>query len=233
MDKEPHVINLGFVNAFLLNSPDGCILIDTGVAGQWTELENELFRAGCLPDRLKLVIITHGDFDHTGNCAELQRKYGAKIAMHAGDVDMVKTGILVKRKINGVMGRLLMWIGGRAIRDFTTFQPDILLEDGQVISLYGLTAKIIHTPGHTRGSIALLTDDGGLFIGDTLSNRFHPGVPPLIENEEQFYKSLDVLRRTGAKIVYPGHGRPFPFEDLVSVSMQGKSADLASNCSKT
>jgi hydroxyacylglutathione hydrolase len=217
MDKDPLVINLGFVNAFLLHSADGCILIDTGVPRQWPQLENDLVRAGCLPDRLKLVIVTHGDFDHAGNCAELQSKYGVKIAMHAGDVDMVKTGILVRRKIKGVMGRLLMWIGGRAIKGFTTFQPDILLEDGQVISLYGLTVKIIHTPGHTKGSIALLTDDGRLFVGDTLSNRFHPGFPPLIENEEELHKSLEILKRTDAKLIYPGHGRPFPFEDLLSV----------------
>ncbi len=218
MEKEPLVINLGFVNAFLLHSADGCILIDTGVPRQWPQLENDLVQAGCLPERLKLVIVTHGDFDHAGNCAELQSKYGAKIAMHAGDVDMVKTGILVRRKIKGVMGRLLMWIGGRAIKGFTTFQPDILLEDGQVISLYGLTVKIIHTPGHTKGSIALLTDYGRLFVGDTLSNRFHPGFPPLIENEEELHKSLEILKRTDAKLIYPGHGRPFTFADLASAT---------------
>jgi len=138
--------------------------------------------------------------------------------MHAGDVDMVKTGVLVRRKIKGVMGRLLMWIGGRAIKGFTTFQPDILLEDDQVISLYGLTVKIIHTPGHTKGSIALLTDDGRLFVGDTLSNRFHPGFPPLIENEEELHKSLEILKRTDAKLIYPGHGRPFTFADLASAT---------------
>lgn len=217
MDKEPTLINLGFVNVFLLKAGDDYILIDTGVAQQWESLEAELIRAGCLPDRLKLVIITHGDFDHTGNCAELQSKYGAKIAMHSGDADMVRTGVLVKRRTNGVMGRILLWIGGRAVRGFTTFQPDVLLEDGQVISGYGLTAKIIHTPGHTKGSIAVLTDDGSLFIGDTIANRFSPGFPPLIEDEEELHKSLEALKRTNARMVFPGHGRPFAFEDLLSV----------------
>ena len=120
-DNEPLVINLGFVNVYLLKAGEGYILIDTGVARQWAHLETELVRAGCLPDRLKLVIVTHGDFDHAGNCAELQRKYGAKIAMHPGDVDMVRTGVPFKRKIEGVMGRLLIWIGGRAVKGFTTF----------------------------------------------------------------------------------------------------------------
>lgn len=217
MDKEPTLINLGFVNVFLLKAGDDYILIDTGVARQWERLEAELIRVGCLPDRLRLVIITHGDFDHTGNCAELQRKYGAKIAMHSGDADMVRTGVLIKRKIKGVMGRLLLWIGGKTVRGFTPFQPDVLLEDGQVISGYGLTAKIIHTPGHTKGSIAVLTDDGNLFIGDTISNRFSLGYPPLIEDEEELHKSLEALKRTNARTIFPGHGRPFAFEDLLSV----------------
>jgi len=50
----------------------------------WETLENKLTTAGCLPGKLKLVIITHGDFDHTGNCAKLQQKYNCKIAMHKG-----------------------------------------------------------------------------------------------------------------------------------------------------
>jgi len=217
MDKEPQVIDLGFVNVFLLKAGDGYILIDTGVPQQWLHLEAELIQAGCLHDNLKLVILTHGDFDHAGNCAELQRKYGAKIAMHAGDADMVRTGVPVKRKINGVIGRLLLWIGGRMVKGFTAFQPDILLEDGQVISGYGLTAKIIHTPGHTNGSIAILTDDGQLFIGDTLSNRVKPCCPPLIEDEEKLHNSLAILKQTDAHSVYPGHGKPFPFSALQSV----------------
>jgi hydroxyacylglutathione hydrolase len=218
MDNEPLVINLEFVNVFLLKAGDGYILVDTGVSRQWPRLETELVQSGCLPDRLKLVIVTHGDFDHAGNCAALQSKYRAKIAMHPGDMDMVRTGVPVKRKIKGIMGRLLLWIGGRAVKGFTTFQPDILLEDGQVISGYGLTAKIIHTPGHTKGSIAILTDDGLLFVGDTLSNRFQPGFPPLIENEDELHRSLEILKKTGAKVLYPGHGGIFTFDDLSSAA---------------
>jgi len=218
MDKEPLVIDLGFVNVFLLRSRDSHILIDTGAARDWPDLERELVEAGCLPDKLKLVVLTHGDFDHAGNCAELQKKYGTKIAMHKGDAEMVRTGVLVKRKSKGIIGRLLLWIGGREVKGFTTFRPDILLEDGQVISSNGLTVKIIHTPGHTKGSIAILTDDGRLFVGDTVSNRTRPSGPPLIEDEEGFNKSITVLKQSNAHMVYPGHGKPFPFSALQSVT---------------
>ena len=218
MSEEIRLFDLGFVNVFLVRAGDGYILIDTGVAQQWSRLETELVQVGCLPDNLKLVIITHGDFDHTGNCAELQRKYGAKIAMHAGDVDMVKTGVPVKRKIKGIMGRLFLWLGGRMVKKFNRFQPDILLEDGQMLTEYDLAAKVIYTPGHTKGSIAVLTDDGQLFIGDTLFNRTKPAGSPFIENEQELHDSLVILKQANARIVYPGHGKPFPFEALLSIT---------------
>jgi len=217
MNEETRLISLGFVNVFLVRAGDGYILIDTGVAQQWSRLETELVQAGCLPANLKLVIITHGDFDHTGNCAELQRRYGAKIAMHAGDVDMVKTGVPVKRKVKGIFGKLLLWMGKRMRKEFNRFQPDILLEDGQLLTEYGLAAKVLYTPGHTKGSIAILTDNGRLFIGDTLSNRTRPAYSPFIENEQELHDSLVILKRTNSRMVYPGHGRPFSFEALLSV----------------
>ena len=67
MDANIKVINLGFVNAFLIRAKEGFLLIDTGFNNQWEKLEKELLDAGCLPDTLKLAIITHGDMDHTGN----------------------------------------------------------------------------------------------------------------------------------------------------------------------
>jgi hydroxyacylglutathione hydrolase len=222
MNKKIKVINLGFVNVFLIETGDGFVLVDTGVAQKWPMLEAELIKEGCLPDKLKLVIVTHGDFDHTGNCAQLQRMYNAKIAMHDGDIEMVKTGVLIERKIHGIIGRLVMWMGKRAIGEFDRFQPDILLQDGEIISMYGLTLKIIHTPGHTRGSICILTDGGQLFVGDMLANRIKPGFPPFIENEEELHKSLDVMKRLDVKTVYPGHGKPFPFEILLSINNKSK-----------
>jgi len=51
---------------------------------------------------------------------------------------------------------------------FECFQPDLVMEDEQELADYGFAAKVLHTPGHTKGSIAILTDDGKLFVGDTL-----------------------------------------------------------------
>lgn len=217
MAEGTRTINLSFVNAYLVEAGDGCILIDTGIADQWERLENELLQAGCLPERLKLVVVTHGDADHAGNCARLQQKYGAKIAMHAGDAGMVTSGERVKRQSKNLLGKLFQWLSARIKLKFDCFRPDLWLEDEQRLDNYGLAAKILHVPGHTQGSIAILTDDGQLFAGDTLSNRRKPASAPLIENEQELQHSVALLKATKARVVYPGHGKPFSAEELASI----------------
>ncbi len=64
---------LGSVNCYLVNAGLNYVLIDTGSSNQRAYLERELRSAGCKPGNLKLIVITHGDFDHTGNAAHLRR----------------------------------------------------------------------------------------------------------------------------------------------------------------
>ena len=218
MDEEVHRINLGFVNAFLVKAGDGSILFDTGTSDQFPQLEKALLEAGSLPDHLKLVILTHGDFDHSGNCAELQGKYHVKIAMHAGDVEMIRNGTPAKRHARGWLRNLLMAFGGRFMRsDFHRFEPDILLEDGQNLAEYGLNARVMHTPGHTKGSIVILTASGQLIVGDIFANWRKPAGPPLIENEQELQASVAALKGLKAQMVYPGHGKPFAYREIASI----------------
>jgi hydroxyacylglutathione hydrolase len=218
MSEEPRRIDLGFVNAYLVKAGDDYILVDAGMAQRWSRVESQLLQAGALPDRLQLVVITHGDFDHTGSCAQLQRKYHAKIAMHSGDVEMVRTGTPAKRQARSLLGKLFLRLGGLMGGGFQRFEPDILLEDGQSLADYGLAARVLHTPGHTKGSIAVLTADGHLFVGDTVTNRGKPDSAPFVENERDLRDSLAILKGLEAHIVYPGHGQPFAFEALASIA---------------
>ena len=102
----------------------------------------------------------------------LKNKYGVKIAMHANDSGMVKNGDQNwNRKINpdrvSIFGRIIIFISSHlaSSNHFKQFEPDILLVDGQDLSNYGLAAKVLHLPGHSKGSIGILTDDGDLFCG--------------------------------------------------------------------
>jgi glyoxylase-like metal-dependent hydrolase (beta-lactamase superfamily II) len=214
------IITLGFVNAYLIEAKGGFILVDTGLAGKWPMLETKLIGAGSLPDKLKLVIATHGDSDHIGNCRILQEKYKAKIAMHADDQAIVKSGYPGKRKGKPILMQIMVFVIGflrlykiGAAKEFT---PDIYLKDGQDLKAYGLSASIIHVPGHTKGSIAVFTEAGDLFIGDTMVNFKKPKWANIIQDEEDLKQSREKLKGRNIRIVYPGHGRPFRMRDFIS-----------------
>jgi|WetSurMetagenome_2_1015567.scaffolds.fasta_scaffold00079_19 hydroxyacylglutathione hydrolase len=223
-------IGLDFVNAYLLNAGNGFVLIDTGLPFQWEALDGELQKAGCVPGNLKLVVITHADQDHTGNVLLLREKYKVKIAMHPADAAQAERGIMLKRKVQPLLYRLLFTVRmlvrillGNKV-SAPKFTPDILLSDGQSIEEYGLDAKIIHLPGHTPGSIGILTGKGDLFAGDTFVNRKKPSSANIIENEAALMYSLDRIRNMNVKMVYPGHGKPFAMEkDVRDCSMLEKN----------
>lgn len=219
-DEKIITINLGMVNAYLLKAKDGYVLIDTGLPMMWQSLDGQLSAAGCLPGNLKLVIITHGDWDHTGSVVRVRDKYNVKVAMHAGDVPQVENGVMLKRKVRPLIYRLMM--GFRLLMmklkktrmSLPRFKPDILLSDGQSLAEYGLSAKVIHLPGHTPGSIGVLTDEGDLFAGDTFVNRKKPDTANIVENSESLKDTLSKLRTMNIKMIYPGHGKPFLRENI-------------------
>ncbi len=203
------------VNCYLVKTETGHFLIDTGIAKKRGQLEKDLHEAGCQPGDLKLIIITHGHLDHVGNTAYLREKYGAKVAMHEGDFSMVESGDMFVDKKGGVMiglvGLLMRVLG---LSDYEKFTPDIYLEDGQDLSAHGLDATVIHFPGHSRGSIGVLTADGDLFCGDMLVNTEKPEKNTLIDNQAAYDASLERLKTLRVKTVYPGHGKPFQMDQL-------------------
>jgi len=217
MNERIRTIALDFVNAFLVEVEGGFVLIDTGLGQHWGRLEVGLQSLGCLPGKLKLVLITHGDLDHAGNCARLQTKYKAPIAIHAGDAAMVENGVIPKRKVRTLFGKVFSLLMRLRMRDMACdrFKPDLLLSDGQDLSeAYGFKAKIVHLPGHTKGSIGILTEEGDLFVGDTLVNRKKPDTAMYIENSGELKNSINKLKGLKVRMVYPGHGQSFLMEQL-------------------
>lgn len=209
-------IKLSFVNAFLIKTGEQFILTDTGLSLHRDLLVKELEAAGCLPGKLALIILTHGDFDHTGNSSFLRQMYGCRVAIHEADLPMVRDGKRPARKMKGIRTRVFAVIRKLLKRKFTfeKMAPDLFLTDGQNLLEFGLEAKIIHIPGHTAGSIGILTSGGALIAGDTFLNRGRPGTATLVENEDDLRNSYSRLRSQSIKMIYPGHGRPFSIDKI-------------------
>ena len=205
------------VNSFMVRTGESCALIDTGLRPCRGRLEQELAAAGCDGGALQVIILTHAHADHAGNCAYLGRTYGAPIAMHSADAGKAKCGDMFwqpegRRSASAaVAGALLSVVGlGR----FDRFSPDVLLHDNQHLGAFGLDARVLHLPGHSPGSIGILTAGGDLFCGDLLTNRRRPARNSMVDNVADMAASIDRLARLDVRMVYPGHGKPFPMEAL-------------------
>jgi len=216
-------LELGIVNAYIVKNKNEYFLIDTGLAMSRSKLEKALEQEGVKPGNIKLVIITHGDIDHTGNCAYLQKKYGLKIAVNEADAKQCRTGKLNssrKRKASKLAKiisyiRLFLFVKPMMKKyPYEIFEPDIIISDRQDFGNIGFNAKAVYIPGHTMGSIGILTNEGDFFSGDTILNRKQPTTANIIENETMLAESLEKIRTLNIRNVYPGHGKPFQISEL-------------------
>jgi hydroxyacylglutathione hydrolase len=205
---------LGRVNCYLVKADAGYFLIDTGVSNQRAALEQELRNAGCQSGQLKLIIVTHGDFDHTGNAAYLRQKFSAPLAMHPDDFGMLERGdMFVSRShANPIFKAMapLMFRFGKSER----VTPELRLSEEFDLSAYGFDARVISLPGHSRGSIGILTSEGDLFVGDLLENTKQPALNSIMDDRVAAQASVKKLRGLNVRTIYPGHGKPFQMKQL-------------------
>jgi hydroxyacylglutathione hydrolase len=212
----PFPFKISYVNSYLINTGEGFFLVDTGMTNARNHISVSLEQLGCHPGELKLILLSHGDFDHTGNAAYLRGKFHSQIAMHQADAGMLENGDMFwNRKLKS---RLLKTLIPLFVRFGSQEQctPDVLLQDGTSLADYGLQATVLNTPGHSSGSICVLTAEGDLFAGDLLTNsRGRPMLNSMLYDRPAGEASLERLKGYPIKTVYPGHGEPFAWKDLV------------------
>ena len=231
MPQEIKTINLslpyrlGSINCYLVRTDTGYVLIDTGCTNRRAYLVKELESAGCRPGNLQLIILTHGDFDHSGNAASLRKIFGARILMHRDDSGMVEWGSMYwnRRKSNILIKMIapVFFRFGKSER----FKPDSYVEDGEDLSEDGFDARVIHIPGHSKGSIGILTRAGELFCGDLLENKHKAKLNSLMDDLPTANTSVEKLSKLGIRTVYPGHGKPFTMDALKKAADTPVSAD--------
>jgi hydroxyacylglutathione hydrolase len=213
---------LGSVNCYLIETDAGYVLIDTGPSQRRAQVHEELAHAGCAPGELQLILLTHGDFDHTGNGAYLRETFGAKVCMHRDDSGMAERGDMFSNRRKG--NRLIRMLApvffgfGTAER----FEPDFFLQDGDVLAEYGFDAHVLSIPGHSKGSVAVLTAVGELFCGDLMEDGDKPALNSIMDDPTAADASVEKLKGYPIRTVYPGHGDPFPMELFLQYHSSGE-----------
>ncbi len=177
-----------------------CYIIQSGTSAAVIDPSANAKRIlGVLSERdltLSAILLTHGHFDHMLHADELRQATGAPLYVHELDAELTE---------DGAKNAYSAFFGG----DFQIKSADALLHDGDIISLSDENIKVIHTPGHTRGSVCFDTKDA-LLTGDTLfANGF--GRCDLYGGDRHaLSQSLIKLHDTyrSDRKIYCGHGEP-------------------------
>lgn len=176
-------------NCYIVGSNGEGMIIDPG-----DEAERILKEVDELRLDIKIIALTHGHIDHIGALKEVKEATDAQVAIHTDDVKALKDRFLS------------IFLG---IRHRSPPAPDRLLNDGDIIPIGELKFTVIHTPGHSKGSICLL-GKGVLFSGDTLFN-CGVGRSDLPGSGGSHNQLIDSIQRRLLILdddikIYPGHG---------------------------
>jgi hydroxyacylglutathione hydrolase len=220
MSLSIHPIVLGFNRCYVVRG-ERAILIDTGPPGSAAGFVKGIKRAAIEPQEIALIVVTHGHPDHIGSAKEIKDFTGASLAMHELEKECLEKGVLRVPPAVTAWGRLLMKLMIRSVRDLKipSAKVEVVLgnEDFSLVE-YGVQGRVIHTPGHSAGSVSVLLDTGEAFVGDLAMNgfplRFGPGLPVFAEDLQGVKSSWKRMLERGATTVYPAHGKPFSAERI-------------------
>lgn len=192
-------------NAYLVTSDDGAAVVDTGLAGNEKKILEYAAKVGVQPSGISHIILTHPDIDHSGSASKLKASTGAKVAIHEADGPRL-SGEKKLKEVKGGMG-VLMAVMSPFMR-FTPVKPDLLLKGSDRV----LGLEVVHTPGHTEGSISLYREGVALFVGDALRTdaKGSPRLPPggFTADMEQAKESIRKISALKYELLLPGHGEP-------------------------
>jgi glyoxylase-like metal-dependent hydrolase (beta-lactamase superfamily II) len=214
-----HRVGNDIIACYLVDTPDGVLLVDAGIAGQWSDLLTELASMGRSTADLRGVVLTHGDEDHIGFAERLRSSCGIPVWVHEADAGRARgegkpeTG-WGRVRLGAVLG--FLWYAARHgglkteyLREVQTFT------DGEVLDLPG-HPRVIAMPGHSPGSVAIhVPAVDAVFVGDALTTRnvltgsLGPAPAPFTDEPELAAASMHGLAAVNAKWVLPGHGSPW------------------------
>jgi glyoxylase-like metal-dependent hydrolase (beta-lactamase superfamily II) len=199
----------GRSNVFLLKNEQSTILIDTSPGFMWPVLEKRLSKLGI--EKIDLLILTHSHFDHAANAAKIRANYAAKVIIHRSETDYLTTGDNILPTGTNRFSKFLVKSFARKFRSFALYQPckpDLTAHEFFDLFVYGFNAYIMHTPGHTIGSLTVILDNEIALAGDTVFGIFPwTAFPPFASDRRELIASWEkLLKTTSCRLFIPSHG---------------------------
>jgi len=238
-----HRLGHPLVNWYAVVDGGRVTLIDSGLSGDASRIVTDLAGIGIAPDQVEAVVLTHGHGDHAGGAEEVRTTAGAHVHVHRADVrlagghvplrSVARAPKMLRHTSRDFLGAMRYFIGHGLLRP-TAVKVLSEFDDGAVLPVPG-APRVVHVPGHTAGSSALLLEARGVvFTGDALvthdcySGKRGPRLLARESNDDnaQALASLDLLAGLRARVVLPGHGDPYD-GDLKDAVAAAKAAGAA------
>lgn len=193
-----------YVSSHVIDTGEGLILLDSNFPECTFLLTEGMRKLGLNPFDIKYILHSHGHYDHIGGTRALSEYFGAKTIISAPDVPYV----------NGSVN--LTWANELGFKFFEAFEPDIVLNDGDIFELGKTKIRTVSTPGHTPGTMSFFfnVDDGkntytaGMFGGagvNSMTNAFLNAYKLPLSLRDDFRKSLDKVKNEKVDILIGNH----------------------------
>jgi len=209
-------IPVGYANAFLLINGRHSVLIDTGIKGHAFFLLSKMEKYGVVPSDLALIIQTHTHFDHAGNTAELKKLTGAKVVVHETEAGYLTNGYTPIPNGTNPYTKFIASLGRKVypgIAAYEAVKPDIVISEKYSLDEWGVDGYILHTPGHTEGSLSVVLENRLVIAGDCFFPVFPKSVfTPFCNDVPMLMESWKKILDLDIEEIYAGHGPRFSRE---------------------
>jgi len=212
-------VPMGKCNSYLIATEKGFIMVDAGMPDKINKVKQILKEEKATLSHINLIIITHVHYDHVGCLKELKEQSNAQVLVHKSEADLLIRGSTNMPKGTNSIAKILSKISNKFFPNFSKFEPvlpDISIKDEYDLAPFGVDGKILHTPGHTKGSISVILAEGDCLVGDTMFNLFPNTVFPVFANDtKELKQSWEKIKEYDCQRFHPGHGSSFECKKFI------------------
>jgi glyoxylase-like metal-dependent hydrolase (beta-lactamase superfamily II) len=175
----------------------------------WRTLEKRIRKLNV--NQIDHLILTHSHFDHANNSKRIKEKFNARLIVHINEAGSLNAGKNDLIQGTTLFTRIMVNLMAKRFESRFSCEPcqhDISISEN-IFDLkdFGFNAYIMHTPGHSTGSVSVIIDDEIALVGDTMIGVFPWSVfPPFADDIKQLIKSWGKLLETNCSVFIPSHG---------------------------